>query len=341
MFSWGHRHLFRGDNLVALRSMPDGFVDLVATDPPFAKGREFVAREGSESDGLSFRDRWEWEDDEELRVLGLRWPDLVEFLRGVRRSHSEGLAAFLRFMAVRLVEVRRVLKPTGSLYLHCDPTASHYLKVVLDVIFGRENFRNEIIWMYRKWANGVRAFQRNHDVILFYSKTDGYFFRRLLGEMTDSMRVVRKRGYILRGGFAGTKRTLTVYDGSNPSAQAKIAEGDYDELYRIEPVDGPPLPDYWEFSPLRAQGRESVGYPTQKPVALYERMIEASTNEGDLVLDPFCGSGTTLVAAGRLNRRWLGADKSEGVFGLIVQRMAEEGLAWHGDAVLVRESDFV
>ena len=212
------------------------------------------------------------------------------------------MGAFMCFMAVRLLAMRRLLKPTGSIYLHCDPTASHYLKAVMDAIFGWRNFVNEIIWHYRKWAAGKHTFQRNHDVILFCSRspTRGRTFNQLF--MPRAASTVRR---------FGTEKIVSGHDASGnriPSTVSGESEGVRQD-------------DVWDFN--RVAPVKQV-YPTQKPIALYERIIKASSNEGDMVLDPFAGCATTCVAAERLQRQWVAIDIWDRAHETVVQRLQNE-----------------
>ena len=212
--------------------------------------------------------------------------------------------AYLVMMAARIVEMRRILKDTGSLYLHCDPSASHYLKIVTDAVFGNKNFRNEIVWHYGKWTNVTNQFQRNHDIIFFYSKSENHTFNKLFN-ITKSRNAIYERGWDTNR--IDGKSQLIVYD--REKAKAKIESGQYDNIvYRTE-KKGAAFSDGWLDIPiLNSQAKERAGYPTQKPIALYERIVKASSNEGDLVLDPFCGCGTTLMAAESQERQWIGID---------------------------------
>ena len=177
--NWQNRTLFHGDNLDFLRAMNSESVDLIATDPPFNKGRDFHATPDSLASGAKFQDRWSWEKD-----VHQEWVDqikddhkpLMEAIESAKHAHSDGMGAFMCFMAVRLLAMRRVLKPTGSLYLHCDPTASHYLKAVMDAVFGYQRFQNEIIWCYTSGGVSKQYFGKKHDIILFYTKTNAYSF---------------------------------------------------------------------------------------------------------------------------------------------------------------------
>jgi site-specific DNA-methyltransferase (adenine-specific) len=200
---------------------------------------------------------------------------------------DSSMLAYVAMMAPRLVEVRRVLKPSGSVYLHCDSSAGAYLKLLCDAIFGSDCFLNEIIWSYRRWPTKTRYFQRMHDVIYFYARQPGAArpFHVAYEPISDSY---RKR-------FGGATQRL---DPARPSHKLKSEQ----------PSVGMPQRDVWELSILAGSSRERVGYPTQKPELLLERIIRASSREGDLVLDPFCGSGTALICAEKLHRRWIGID---------------------------------
>ena len=285
-----NRTLFHSDNLPVLRGMNSGSVDLIATDPPFNKGKDFHATPDSLAKGAKFQDRWSWADDVEqawVDQIADDWPAVMQVITSARASYGEDMGAFLCFMGVRLLEMRRVLKDTGSLYLHCDPTASHYLKALLDAIFGRRLFRNEIAWCYTGPQRTVRHFPRKHDAILFYSSPDATFNR-------DAVRIPSKWNQL--GGF------------SDPDV--------------VRENKGKVPEDWWPMT-FGPNTRERVGYPTQKPVALYERIIRASSDEGDVILDPFAGCATTLVAAERLGRQWIGIDLWEGAAAIVRQRMED------------------
>ncbi|MBV9946368.1 MAG: site-specific DNA-methyltransferase, partial [Myxococcales bacterium] len=316
--------LFHGDNLSVLRRhVPDASVDLVYLDPPFQSGRDysllFETRGASLSErrrargsdrarrdratpadeAQAFRDTWRWGPEAEtafgeVQAIG---GGAARTTRALRETLGESdVLAYLCMMAPRLVELRRVLRGTGSLYLHCDPTASHYLKVLLDGIFGAACFRNEIIWRYRRWPARARRFQRMHDVLLYYSA---------------------------RPGNQHTWNTLYGYERLAPSTlktfgtrkqQADFSSGRRKPGVLAIETAGPPLSDFWELDDswevgvIAAIGRERTGYPTQKPEALLERVVRASSGPGDVVLDPFCGSGTAVAVADRLERRWIGID---------------------------------
>ncbi len=283
------RTLYHGDNLPFLRAMNTGSVHLIATDPPFNKGRDFHATPDSLAAGAKFQDRWSWADDVEgewVDQITDDWPHVMNVINGSKESYGEDMGAFLCFMGVRLLEMRRVLRDDGSIYLHCDPTASHYLKELMDAIFGHRNFRNEIIWRIG-WVSGYktqkRGWIRNHDVLLYYLKTP----EAAAGFNKEYLPY--PAGYVRRDGKPPTGRGFPIEDTWNCHAG-----------------------DVLDSIMIKSFSREKAGYPTQKPVALYERIIRASSNEGDMVLDPFAGCATTLIAAERLGRQWVGMDLWDG-----------------------------
>ena len=302
--------LYFGDNIEILHELPDAHVDIICTDPPFNSGRDYNAfLSDSLAQKKAFTDIWTWDTAAEearadigQRALGCdTYKALDECLRGydlvLRRSVSGNkgaMRAYLAFMGPRLAEMHRVLSKNGSIYLHCDPTASHYLKGIMDAIWDQENrsknefFRNEIVWSYRRWAAKHPNFQRMHDVILRYSKSTNVTWNQLYEPRPES--TVRR---------FGNKEIKSAYapDGKRIPSEMMNKES-----------KGVPLRDVWDISVIAPSGKERLGYPTQKPRALYERMIKASSNEGDIVLDPFCGCGTTIDAAHTLSRRWMGID---------------------------------
>ena len=265
-------YLYQGDNLTILRDLPSASIDLICTDPPFNTGKNWGA----------FNDKWEG-----------------------------GLKGYLKFMEPRLVECRRVLKDTGSLYLHCDPTASHYLKVMLDGVFGIKQFRNEIVWKrYNTRPNCATAkYVTNKDSIFLYSKSNKYYFNPIRIPLSEE----QKKWY-----------NKTDENGRRYSAPfGKISDGDPNRRKYLDEHEGVAVTDLWVETELtlRSTSKERLGYPTQKPVALYERIIKASSNQGDTVLDPFAGSGTTLDAAQSLGRAWIGIDQSSEAINVIQKRM--------------------
>ena len=311
--NWKNRTLFHGDNLRFLRAMNSESVDLIATDPPFNKGRDFHATPDSLAAGAKFQDRWSWERDvheEWTDQIADDHPRLLSIIEAARIAHSDGMGAFLCFMAVRLLAMRRVLKPTGSIYLHCDPTASHYLKAAMDSVFGVSSFRNEIVWSYRRWPSKSRKFQTMHDLILFYVKGgEENTFNVEFEEASES--------YLKR--FKGRTQIL------DPESKTR-------KLPVNKKTKGMPLRAVWDISFIAPASKERTGYPTQKPLKLYERIIRASSNEGDVVLDPFAGCATTLVAAERLDRQWVGIDIWDRAHEVVIDRLHDQ-VGLFGDVV--------
>ncbi|MCY4282059.1 MAG: DNA methyltransferase, partial [Gammaproteobacteria bacterium] len=229
----------------------------------------------------------------------------------------------------RLIECRRVLKQSGSIYLHCDPTMSHYIKSTIDCLFGEDNFRNEIIWHYRKWTNAITHFQKNHDVILFYVKGGNGrkkpVFNRIMVDPTASQAAVVAKGYNVNK--VNGVYQLLVYDKKKVEKLVGTGKLDLSKYGAIVDRDGQTKTganDVWDIQFLHAHAKERTGYPTQKPLALLERIIQASSNEGDIVLDPFAGCATTCVAAERLNRQWIGVDISIKAYELVKERLTKE-----------------
>jgi site-specific DNA-methyltransferase (adenine-specific) len=311
--------LYYGDNLDVLRQhVADSSVDLAYLDPPFQSGRDYsvlFGPDGGESDDAraraeAFKDTWSWGPEAEASLAdGQRSdPAVADTLRALRAILGpSALMAYLAMIAPRLVELRRVLKKSGSLYLHCDPTASHYLKVLLDGVFGAACFRNEVIWRYRRWPAKARRFQRMHDVLLLFytaSPSTNHTFNTLFGYEKLAESTLKT---------FGTKKQRADFSSGHrkPGVEEADTQGpplsDFWETSEVW-AEGVPLSDAWEVGVIAAIGRERTGFPTQKPEALLERVIRASSNPGDVVLDPFCGSGTTVAVAERLERRWIGID---------------------------------
>ncbi len=279
-----NRTLFHSDNLPILRGMNSGTVDLIATDPPFNKNRDFHATPDSVASDARFEDRWRWEEDvheEWVDAIKDNWPGVWAVIEAARLASGDDMGAFLCWLGVRLMEMHRVLKPTGSLYLHIDHTAHAYVKAMLDGIFGRKQFRNEIVWRIG-WVSGYktqkRGWIRNHDTLLYYTKQQkGFTFNKEY--------IPYPEGYTRRDGLPGQGKGIPIED-----------------TWNCQPADELNSINIMSFS------KEKTGWPTQKPVALYERIIRASSNEGDIVLDPFAGCATTPVAAERQGRRWVAID---------------------------------
>jgi site-specific DNA-methyltransferase (adenine-specific) len=221
------------------------------------------------------------------------------------RNTQPKLLAYLSYMTERLLAMKSLLKPTGSIYLHCDPTASHYIKVLMDGIFGHQNFLNEIIWYYGKWTNAAAHFQKNHDVILVYCRKRGkHIFNKLFNE-NSPQNIKYARGWdsnVVEGGI----KQLIVYD--REKARQRINSDSYNRIIYREETTKVAMSDVWQIPIINSQSKERLGYPTQKPIALLKRIIEASSNIGDVVFDPFCGCATTIVAAHELKRKWIGID---------------------------------
>ncbi|HUW49837.1 MAG TPA: DNA methyltransferase [Sulfuricella sp.] len=291
----------------------DETIDLIYLDPPFNSSANynvlFKSPQGQNSDAQieAFEDTWHWNEQAEREFGELtRQPntDVSEMMQALRRFLGENdMMAYLTMMANRLLELHRALKPTGSLYLHCDPTASHYLKIVLDGVFGKENFRNEIIWSYKKWAVAETKFSRNHDVILFYAKSNSAQFNILFQPRAAS---TLKR--------FGNKKIVSGHDDEGKRTPSITLD---------EESGGVKMSDVWELPIIAPSSSERLGYPTQKPLALLERIINASSNEGDIILDPFCGCGTAVHAAQKLKRQWIGIDITHLAVSLIEKRIKD------------------
>jgi len=297
--------LYYGDNLDVLRRhLDDQSVDLVYLDPPFNSNASysvlFAERNGSQaaSQIKAFEDTWRWDETAaracaETIEAGGKASEAMQAFRTFLGDSD--MMAYLAMMAPRLIELRRVLKPTGSLYLHCDPTASHYLKMLLDAVFGAQQFRNEVIWKRTTAHSSANRFAPVHDVVFFYARGKAPTW--------NAPREDYEEEYLNR---------YYKYDGGMPQ----------EKRYR-EDLKGRAASDLWtDVNRINPVGNERLGYPTQKPEALLERMIDASSNEGDVVLDPFCGCGTTIAAALRLKRRWIGIDITSLAITLIRHRLA-------------------
>ena len=295
-----NRTLYHGDNLAFLRGMNSETVHLIATDPPFNKNRDFHATPDSLAKGARFKDRWSWERDvheEWTDSIIDDWSAVWEVIIAARAAYGDDMGAFLCWLGVRLMEMHRVLRPDGSIYLHCDPTASHYIKAIMDAIFGWKNFRNEIVWAYRSGGVSKRWFGRKHDILLFYAKSKRY-----------NVQIPKERSY---------NRDFKPYRFKGVN-EYQDEEGRWYTLATMR--------DVWEIPMVGRTSKERTGYPTQKPLALYERIIKASSNEGDIVLDPFCGCATTTIAAERLWRQWVGMDIWNEAHPVTLKRLAEEGM---------------
>ena len=363
--------LFYGDNLGVLRvDIKNESVDLIYLDPPFNSKRDynllFKTPKGHQSEAqiTAFEDSWHWgrQAENEFHEL-LHQPNtaVAEMMRAFRSFLGENdMMAYLTMMANRLLEMPRVLKPTGSLYLHCDPAASHYLKIVLDSVFGKLNFRNEITWKRRVgMSSSVHESTRFGvitDVILFYAKSDeGFFHPQYNKDSPDYQEYIESRftkidkdgrrfqatslvnpayrpnliydykGYKPpKNGWMITKEKMEQWDKEGRIYFPDSKEGRLRRKSYVDELKGMPVQNLWtDISEINSQAVERLGYPTQKPLALLERIISASSNEGDVVLDPFCGCGTAIHAAEKLKRQWIGIDITHLAISLIEKRLKD------------------
>lgn len=377
----GQNRLWHGDNLDVLRVLQDECVDLVYLDPPFKSNQDYnmlyKERDGSRSAAQkkAFGDTWKWDAKaakayRQIVEAGGSVSDVMDAFRRIltsgadlrQRGRSEMLA-YLSMMAPRLVELRRVLKPTGSLYLHCDPVASHYLKLLLDAVFGQEAFRNEIVWLRSKnpkgSQHGLKRYSPFTDSILYYAKSaDAPLHLDRIRRVLSAAELKRKYplsdhkgpyadGPILRSASMGPRPNLVYeYKGFTPGpagwrvkrSRLEVIDARGDLAWtntgaprrKIRPDDaekGQPVGSFWgDIPPVNSQARERVGFPTQKPTALLRRIIAASSDEGGTVLDPFCGCGSTIEAAEDLRRRWIGIDITHLAIEVICDRLAKRGL---------------
>jgi DNA modification methylase len=368
--------LYYGDNLNVLReSIQDESVDLIYLDPPFNSARDynilFSSPKGGSSEAqiTAFEDSWHWGEQAEREfgeiVRGSN-TDVSAMIQALRKFLGENdMMAYLTMMANRLLELHRVLKPTGSLYLHCDPTASHYLKIVLDGVFGKVGYRNEIIWQRTNSHNTAKQYGRVHDTIFFYCKSNSYVWNNIYAPYSEAQ---IKRYRKDSNGRLFTTQDLTAsrpnsasgkfeWRGTMPSSgrgwgyTALQLESWWEEGKIACKKDGTPRMDglivyldeklgktiqsvWTDVERISNTSSERLGYPTQKPLALLERIVEASSNEGDVILDPFCGCGTAVHAAQKLGRNWLGIDITHLAVSLIEMRLknAFKGIAFdvHG-----------
>ena len=368
-----NRTIFEGDNLDILRGVNSASVDLIYLDPPFNSNRNYSAPIGSVAAGAAFKDAWTLSDVDEAwhGEIAERDERLYKVIDAAGAVHGKSMRSYLIFMTVRILELHRVLKPTGSIWLHCDPTASHYLKLVMDSILGKDNFRNEVIWKRTSSKSAGRKLGAVHDVLLWYAGGDGHTYNKVYG--AHNPEYVKKfyrykdehgryrTGDLTAAGISNgdsgqpwreidpsTKGNHWRAPGTFPVHVEKPAEWDSMKTrVKLDFLDANGL-IYWpkkqggvpafkrylstskgailtdvmtDIPPLSARSKEKTGYPTQKPLALLERIIKASSNEGDMVLDPFCGCATTCEAAERLGRQWVGIDLSPKAYDLIRMRL--------------------
>lgn len=303
-----NRTLFIADNLDIMRGMDSEIIDLIYLDPPFNTKKQYKAPIGSPAEGAEFKDIWTDEDvkDGWYSEIAELYPHIHQIIQAAEHTYDHSMMIYLMAMGIRLIEMHRLLKKTGSLYLHCDPTASHYLKLILDDIFGKQNFRNEIVWSYR-WASTVKkSFAKKHDTIFFYSKSDKWIFN--MDDVREPYTEKQLKGYKRddQGYYSVDSKGKKYY--TNPHGQTPGS--------------------VFHIGVIGRSSKERTGYPTQKPLVLLERIIKASSNENDVVLDPFCGCATACVAAEKLQRQWIGIDISpsaEDITKLRLDAASEQG----------------
>ncbi len=354
--NWANRTIFTGDNLDVMRGMNSESVDLIYLDPPFNSNRNYSAPVGSEAAGAAFKDAWTMDDVRaaEHGEVADRNPALYKVIDAAGAAHGKPMMAYLIMMGVRLLEMRRLLNLTGSIYLHCDTTAGHYLKLLMDALFGSENFRNQVVWK-RTETKGLASqrFPRNHDLLLSYSRSGDAQWNRNeafipydYGNLDE--KTLRQYKYVDDDGRRYTLDNLANPNRNRPNLTyeflgvtrvwrwtrermhkaweegliAQAAPGRVPRYKRyLDEQRGIPLVDVWtDISPPGARSNERLGYPTQKPLALLERIIRVSSKQGDVVLDPFCGCATACVAAEDLKRQWVGIDLSPKAAELVIQR---------------------
>ena len=386
-----NRTLFIADNLDIMRGIDSECIDLIYLDPPFNTRREFQAPIGSPAEGASFTDIWTDEDikDEWHGQIAEEHEALYQIIQSAETSYDNSMKIYLMAMAIRLFEMKRLLKPTGSIYLHCDPTASHYLKMVMDSLFGKQNFRNEIVWRRATAHNDPRRYGNNSDRLLYYSAGGQPIWNgsaiavpKSPEEIESAYPLCDERGRYRTGDLTGPSHGQTSgesaqsWSGYDINARGRIwsapktgayakwienniipnyrsIEGVHDRLDALDAAElihhpqrgvWPGLKRYAEAdtgNPVQSlftdisgftnynTGGEWTGYPTQKPIALLQRIIKASSNEGDIVLDPFCGCATACVVAEQLGRQWIGIDISpsaEVITKLRLEEASEQGL---------------
>ena len=334
------RIIYHKDNLDILQGLNSESVDLIYLDPPFNKKKTFSAPIGSTAEGASFSDIFREEDvkNEWLQEIKAEYYGLYTYLNSIRDiSEKKGKHylynyCYLCYMAIRLIEMKRILKDTGSIYYHCDQTMSHYIKILMDIIFGEKNFRNEIVWHYRTYQGKVEHYYpKKHDVIFAYTKNkDGRVLKNLeyKNNYQETVDYKRWKKYFVDGNkikynyYPATDSRFIAYlnqwqkiNNRKPKKNEIIYEC---KGYVVDDV----FIDIQAIDPKNKT--ERVGYPTQKPLALLERIIKSGSNEGDLVLDPFCGCATTCVASEKLNRNWIGIDVSHKAYELVQERMQKE-----------------
>ncbi|MCY4113722.1 MAG: DNA methyltransferase [Chloroflexi bacterium] len=365
--NWANQTMWTGDNLPILRGMNSDSVDLIYADPPFNSKANYAAPIGSKAAGAAFKDTWGLSD------VDAEWINLIEakhprVYRVLLAAMTDGDKSYLAYMAARLLECQRVLKPTGSIYLHCDPTMSHYLKLLMDAVFGKGNFRNEITWKRRHgFSSAVHKSNRFGvctDTVLFFAASSAAPFRPQYNRdhpayqayVEKSFRLVDNdgrryqatsltnpayrpnliydyKGYPApRNGWMITREKMEQWDREGRIHFPANPTGRLRRKSFADELKGLPIQNIWDdIQQIGSHSSERIGYPTQKPLALLERVIQASSTEGDVVLDPFCGCATACVAAEKLGRQWAGIDISPKAAELVERRMRDElGLFYQG-----------
>ncbi len=276
-----NRMMFCSDNLSILKNINDNSIDLIYLDPPFNKNKIFKG-----TSGASFNDIFIDKNQENINELFFKenFKDIFYYIDSIKNCSSKGSTNYLYYIAIRIIEMKRILKDSGNICLHSDHTMSHYIKILLDFIFGIDNFRNEIVWCYKQGGRSQRTLAKKHDIILWYSKSNNYKFN------SNDIRI--------------------EYDKSSAYAKSGIKNKATGKLYKPNP-NGKIPEDFWYIPALNPLDKERVGYPTQKPIKLLSRIIKMLTDENDFVLDPFCGSGTTCIASELVKRQWIGIDISK------------------------------
>ena len=307
--NWANQTVWTGDNLPIMRGMNSASVDLIYLDPPFNSKANYAAPVGSQAAGAAFRDTWTLSDVdvEWINLIDAKHPALYRVLLAAMTDSDK---SYLSYMAARLLEMRRLLKPSGSIYLHCDPTMSHYLKVVMDAVFGRRNFLNEVVWYYRGAGTPRKAFARRHDVLLWYANKAG-------SHVFDPDPIRQPYAKATEERFA--YHIGNVRDGADYGEQS------------LNPLGKHPDDVISTIQPIAPSAKARLGYPTQKPIQLLHYIIDSSSARDNVVLDPFCGCATACIAAEQRQRQWVGIDISPKAADLVTMRMADElGLFFGG-----------
>ena len=348
--NWANQTIWTGDNLYIMRGMNSESVDLIYLDPPFNSKANYAAPIGSQAAGAAFKDTWTLSDvdAEWINLIEAKHPALYRVLLAAMTNSDK---SYLAYMAARLLEMKRLLKPTGSIYLHCDPTMSHYLKLLMDAIFGRKAFKTQIAWKRSTAHSDTKQGRKQHgrvqDSILFYAIGKVWkwnpqytpYSAEYIQNTYDRVEDSTGRRYTLDNitGPGGASKGNPRYEVMGVTRYWRYSEDEMQRLINagrivqtnpgnvprykryLDEMPGVPLQDIWVD--IQKSKKEITGYPTQKPMALLERIIKASSKKDDVVLDPFCGCATTCVAADALNRQWVGIDISAKAAELVRQRI--------------------